>query len=114
MAATYTANLLIYTGTDFTQSFILEDSQSNSLKDLTGYNGCAQMKRYESSLKTGDFTVTYANDRTSGKVTVSMGASDTAALKAGKYFYDLLLNSPAGTTSRAVEGTVLVKKAVTR
>ena len=114
MSATYTANLLIYTGTDFTQSFVLEDSQSNSLKDLTGYNGCAQMKRYESSLKTGDFTVTFANDRTSGKVTVSMGASDTAALKAGKYFYDLLLNSPTGTTSRAVEGTVLVKRSVTR
>ena len=114
MAVTYTANLLIYTGTDFTQSFVLEDSQSNSLKDLTGYNGCAQMKRYESSLKTGDFTVTFANDRTSGKVTVSMGASDTAALKAGKYFYDLLLNSPTGTTSRAVEGTVLVKRSVTR
>lgn len=114
MSATYTANLVIYTGTDFTQSFILEDSQSNSLKDLTGYNGCAQMKRYESSLKTADLSVGFANDRTSGKVTVSMGASDTAALKAGKYFYDLLLNSPAGTTSRAVEGTVLVKKAVTR
>jgi len=45
---------------------------------------------------------------------VSMGASDTAALKAGKYFYDLLLNSPTGTTSRAVEGTVLVKRSVTR
>ena len=86
MSATYTANLVIYTGTDFTQSFILEDSQSNSLKDLTGYNGCAQMKRYESSLKTADFSVGFANDRTSGKVTVSMGASDTAALKAGKYF----------------------------
>ena len=114
MSATYTANLVIYTGTDFTQSFILEDSQSNSLKDLTGYNGCAQMKRYESSLKTADFSVGFANDRTSGKVTVSIGASDTAALKAGKYFYDLLLNSPTGTTSRAVEGTILVKRSVTR
>ena len=114
MSATYTANLVIYTGTDFTQSFILEDSQSNSLKDLTGYNGCAQMKRYESSVKTADFTIGFANDRTTGKVTVSMGASDTAALKAGKYFYDLLLNSPTGTTSRAVEGTVLVKRSVTR
>ena len=114
MAVTYTANLLIYTGTDFTQSFVLEDSQSNSLKDLTGYNGCAQMKRYESSLKTGDFTVTFANDRSTGKVTISMNSTDTANLKAGKYFYDILLNSPTGTTSRAVEGTVLVKKAVTR
>ena len=114
MSATYTANIIIYTGTDFTQSFILEDSKSNSLMDLTGYSSCAQMKKYESSLKTGDFTVTFANDRSTGKVTISMNSTDTANLKAGKYFYDILLNSPAGTTSRAVEGTVLVKKAVTR
>tara|TARA_B100000900_G_C20497616_1_gene682328 strand:+ start:705 stop:1049 length:345 start_codon:yes stop_codon:yes gene_type:complete len=114
MSATYITNLIIYTGTDFKQSFILEESQSSSLKDLTGYSGCAQMKRYESSLKTADFSVGFANDRSTGKVTVSMGASDTAALKAGKYFYDLLLNSPTGTTSRAVEGIVLVKKSVTR
>ena len=95
-------------------TFVLEDAKSNSLMNLTGYTACAQMKRYESSLKTGDFTVTFANDRTTGKVTVSMGATHTVNLKAGKYFYDLLLNSPTGTTSRAVEGTVLVKKAVTR
>ena len=114
MADTYVNNLIIYTGTDFMTTFILEDAKSNSLKDLTGYNGCAQMKRYETSVKTADFTIGFANDRTTGKVTVSMGASDTAALKAGKYFYDLLLNSPTGTTSRAVEGTVLVKRSVTR
>ena len=64
MAVTYVSNLVIYTGTDFEQTFVLEDSQSNSIKDLTGYNACAQMKRYESSLKTADFTVSFSNDRT--------------------------------------------------
>ena len=114
MAVTYVSNLVIYTGTDFDQTFVLEDAQSNSLKDLTGYSGCAQMKRYESSLKTADFLVSFANDRKSGKITLSLLAADTTNLKPGKYFYDLILNSPTGTVTRAVEGTVLVKKSVTR
>jgi len=114
MPVTYVSNLVIYTGTDFDQTFVLEDAQSNSVKDLTGFNACAQMKRYESSLKTADFTVAFANDRKSGRVAISLLAADTTKLKPGKYFYDLLLNSPTGTTTRAVEGTVLVKKAVTR
>ena len=114
MAVTYTVNLVIYTGTDFSQTFVLEDTQTNSSLNLTGYSGCAQMKRYESSLKTADFTVTFANDRTTGKVTLTMDDTTTATLKAGKYFYDLLLNDSKGITTRAVEGTVLVKKSVTR
>jgi len=114
MAVTYVNNLVIYTGADFDQTFVLEDAISNSIKDLTGYTGCAQMKRYESSLKTADFQVSFANDRTTGRVTLMLLAADTANLKPGKYFYDLLLNSPEGSTTRAVEGTVLVKKAVTR
>ncbi len=114
MAVTYTANLVIYTGTDFDQTFVLEDDQSNSVMNLTGYNGCAQLKRYESSSKAADFTVTFSNDRTTGRVTVSLGSTTSAALKPGKYFYDLLLNSPTGTTTRVVEGTALVKKSVTR
>lgn len=114
MAVTYVTNLVLYTGADFDQTFVLEDAQSNSIKDLTGFNGCAQMKRYESSLKTADFTISFANDRASGRVTLSLLAADTANLKPGKYFYDLILNSPTGSTTRAVEGTVLVKKSVTR
>ena len=114
MAVSYTSNITIYTGTDFAQTFVLEDSQSNSVKDLTGYNSCAQMKRYESSLKTADFTVAFANDRTTGRITISLNSTETSALKAGKYFYDILLNSPEGLTERVVEGTVLVKKSITR
>ena len=114
MAVTYVTNLVLYTGADFDQTFVLEDAQSNSIKDLTRFNGCAQMKRYESSLKTADFIVSFANDRATGRVTLSLLAADSTNLKPGKYFYDLILNSPTGSTTRAVEGTVLVKKSVTR
>ena len=42
-----------------------------------------------------------------------MASNLTKDLKAGKYFYDLLLNN--GTTvERVIEGEVLVKRTVTR
>jgi hypothetical protein len=42
-----------------------------------------------------------------------MSSNLTNNLKAGKYFYDLLLNN--GTTvERVIEGEVLVKRTVTR
>ena len=114
MAITYTSNLVIYTGTDFYQTFALEDDQSNSALDLTGYSGCAQLKRYESSSKAAYFTVSFANERDTGRVTISIGSTQSSSIKPGKYFYDLLLNSPTGTTTRVIEGTALVKKSVTR
>ena len=110
----FTANIIIYTGTDFAQTFVLEDSASNSIKDLTGYVGCSQIKRYESSNKSADFTVSFANDRSTGRISIEMLSSVTETLKAGKYFYDLIISSPNGVTERVIEGTAIVKKAVTR
>ena len=114
MTITYTSNLVIYTGTDFEQTFVLEDDLTDLPLNLTGYSGCAQLKRYESSSKTSDFVITFPNDRTTGRVIVSIAATVSSTIKPGKYFYDILLNSPTGTITRVVEGTVLVKKSVTR
>jgi len=111
---TFIADIAIYTGTDFTQTFVLEDIQSNSLKDLTGYSGCSSMRRYQSSSVAASFTVDFSNNRTDGKVTLSMLASTTLSLKTGKYFYDLVLQDNSGSKTRVIEGTVTVKKAITR
>jgi len=110
----FTANIIIYTGTDFAQTFVLEDTATNSVKDLTGYVGCSQIKRYETSNKSADFSVGFANDRTTGRISIEMLSGVTETLKAGKYFYDLIISSPNGVTERVVEGTAIVKKAVTR
>ena len=114
MAEVFVNDIVLHTGTDFTVTFVLEDSASNSLKDLSNHNACAQLRRYETSNKTKDFSVNFAADRTSGRVTVSMGSTDTSELKAGKYFYDVVLQDPEGLKERVVEGTVLVKKSITR
>jgi len=110
----YVSNIVIHTGTDFEQSFLLEDSQTNSSLNLTGYEGCAQLKRYESSSKSADFTIEFGSDRTTGRVKLLLSAAISSTIKPGKYFYDLLLKKPNGTTTRVVEGTALVKKTITR
>ena len=111
---TYTTNLIIYTGTDFNQTFILEDSDSNSLKNLSGYTGYAKFKKYETSKTSYSFSITFFGDRSNGKIMLSTSASSTSTLKPGKYFYDVVLTDSQGINNRVVEGEVIVKKSVTR
>ena len=110
--AVFSTNLTIHTGTDFEQTFLLEDGNSNSALNLTGYTGCARMKRYQSSSVAAAFSVAFTS-LSGGKVRISMGAGTTTNLKAGKYFYDLVLNS-GSKVERVIEGEVLVKRSVTR
>ena len=72
------------------------------------------MRRYHSSSVAGTFNIDFATDRRSGRVTIQMTRGTTANLKAGKYFYDLVLKDSSNEKIRPVEGTVTVKKAITR
>lgn len=111
---TFIVDLVIYAGTDFTQTFVLEDTSSNSLKDLTGYNACCSMRRYPTSSVAASFNINFASDRESGRVAIEMNRTTTATLKAGKYFYDFVLKPSIGLISRPIEGTVTVKRPITR
>jgi hypothetical protein len=51
---------------------------------------------------------------TAGTVTLTISATDTAALTPGKYVYDLELVSGGGIVSRIIEGNFVVKAEVTR
>ena len=110
--AVFSNNLTIHTGTDFEQTFLLEDNRTNAALDLTGYSGCAKIKKYQSSTTAASFALAFTN-RLGGKVRISMAANTTINLKAGKYFYDVLLNS-GSNVERVIEWEVLVKRAVTR
>ena len=109
---TFLNNLVVYTGTDFEQTFVLEDELANSALNLNNYTGAANIRKYEGSKIAGTFLVTFTN-RSLGKVRVSLGSTQTSVLKEGKYFYDLLLNSGTKVT-RVIEGNVVVKKSVTQ
>ena len=110
--AVFSTNLVIYKHTDFEQTFLLEDSQSNSAKDLTGFSGTCKMQRTLNLGSLTGFTVTFVN-RLNGKVRISLTNTQTANIEDGKYFYELMLTDPNNVTERVIEGIVIVKHPVT-
>ena len=108
----FSTNLLIYKHTDFEQTFILEDSQSNSAKDLTDFTGTCKMQRTLNLGSLTEFNLAFTN-RALGKVRISLSSSQTANIEDGKYFYELMLTDPNGVVERVIEGVVIVKHPVT-
>lgn len=110
--AVYTTNLILYTGTDFEQSFILANEDDEDLLNLSQYTGFCKMKKHGTSSSHTPFAVSFTNP-TGGTVKVSMGSTLTSTLSPGRYYYDLVLNKN-GENVRVVEGEVFVKKSITR
>ena len=110
----FITNLVIYTGTDFAQTFVLEDYRSNTTMDLTGYTGRGHIKKYASESYAAEFSFYLALDPKTGRFSIEMLSAATSKLKPGSYLYDVILKDPSGGVTRAVEGTALVKKSVTK
>ena len=105
--AVFSTNLIIYKHTDFEQTFVLEDGQSNSAKDLTGFTGTCKMQRTLNLGSLTSFTLAFTN-RLLGKVRISLTSTQTANIADGKYFYELMLTDPNGVVERGLEGVVIV------
>ena len=113
MSAVYTSNIIINTGSTFNQTFDLESTDTNSAFDLGGYTAAAQMRKWPGSTTATSFTASIPSPKTQGKVILSMSATDTGSLAAGRYVYDITLTA-GDTVERVVEGMVLVREGVTR
>ena len=110
--AVFSTNLVIYKFTDFEQSFVLEDSRSNSEKNLTGFSATCKMQRTLNLGSLTDFNLTFPN-RQLGKVRIGLTSTQTANIADGKYFYELMLTDPNSVVERVIEGIVIVKHPVT-
>jgi hypothetical protein len=107
----YVSNIIIDAGSDFSQTFNLENI-SNSPLNLTGYTGSCLMKKHPASLRTtASFAVSFP-DRMAGQVKLSLGSTITSTLKPGRYCYDILLDD-GSTKSRIVEGSAIVTAGIT-
>ena len=110
--AVFSTNLIIYKHTDFEQTFVLEDSQTNSFKDLTDFTGTCKMQRTLNLGSLTSFTLAFTN-RVRGKIRISLTDDQTANIEEGKYFYELMLTDPNDVTERVIEGIVIVKHPIT-
>jgi hypothetical protein len=114
MAAVYVNNLVVNSGTDFSQSFTLEGSYNNSPLNLTGYTVAAQMRKWSGSSTAITFTTSIEFPSTEGKILISLSSEETLTIKPGRYVYDIIITDSFEVKTRVVEGMVLVREGVTR
>jgi len=107
-------NLVIDQGTTFTLTITVTDSNSNVL-DLTNYTLRGQMRRSYGASSYVAFTTSKGNDPTDGELTISLTATQTSALKSGRYVYDVEIeNTSDDSVTRIIEGIITVTPEVTR
>ena len=108
------SNLTIDQGASFKAEIDVKDADGDAL-DLTGFTGAGQMRKTYSSSTATDFQVEFKIPRSSGTLTISLSASDTNALKAGRYVYDVEITKTSDAeVTRVVEGQIDVTPGVTR
>jgi len=109
--ATY-SNLYIDKGSTFKTVVDVEKNTGNAI-NLTGYTARGQIRKSYTSTTSTDFTISI--DIANSELDVSLTATQTDALKAGRYVYDIEIedNSSPAEVTRVQEGQVIVTPRVT-
>ena len=113
MAAVYVSNLVINSGATFSQKFDLVNTTTSGPLDLNGYAVEAQIRKWAGSNTKIDFNTSIENAN-GGVVKIQLDATQTNAIKSGRYLYDILVTDTNSQKTRVVEGSVLVREGVTR
>ena len=107
------ANLTMDQGATF--STVITVYQDDNILDLAGHTAAAQIRKSYSSSTSTAFTTTIDSTTSTGKITLSLTSTQTAALEEGRYVYDLEITKTADSTvTRPIQGTVTVRPNVTR
>lgn len=107
------SNLVIDQGTTYSVTITVNDD-TGVARDLTGYTARAQMRRSYYTTSNTAFTVSVSNPA-DGEISMSLSATQTSALKAGRFVYDLeLVSANANIVERIVEGIITVYPEVTK
>jgi hypothetical protein len=107
-------NLVCDQATTFNFQFQILNDQTPW--NLTGYTGTMTVRPFVGASTTTVVASTANNrmvfDHLNGRITVTLNAATTAAITAGRYAYDLVVDS-GGTITRILEGKFIVTGAVT-
>jgi len=108
------ANLIIDQGANFSSDVTVKDANGNAF-DLTGYTTQAKLaKGYSSTRTRTSMTSVIGTDAASGVVALELTATQTAALDAERYVYDVeITQTSTGVVTRVIEGLITVRPNVT-
>lgn len=104
-------NLYVDQGTSFLQTFTLRNPDG-TLLDITGYTGRAQFRKEYTSTEAFNFVVSLGGN--TGVVTIALTPNTTSNVSAGRYVYDVEIESNTGVVTRLLEGFITLTPEVTR
>jgi hypothetical protein len=107
------AELTIDQGATFTASIDLAQDDETAINVATSTFTSQIRKSYYSSNPTANLTVSIL-DAANGKISLSLSASQTSNIRAGRYLYDVKMVSSSNTTLRLIEGIVTVTPQISR
>lgn len=107
------ANLIIDQGADFSKELTVTDDNGNVV-NLTGYTAAGQIRKHFSSNTAINFSISFNADRSTGKLTISLGRTTTGNTAYGRYMYDVEITDSSNNRTRLLEGIATITPEVTR
>lgn len=105
-------NIIIDQGTTYKTPFSILEIDGTA-KDITGAIVRSQMRKSPRSATAINFTA-IIEDAVNGKVSMSLTANETSAIKPGRYVYDYEIEFLDGTVERVLEGQVTITPEITK
>jgi hypothetical protein len=106
------SNLYVDAGATYSNIITVTASNGQAL-DLTGYTVASQMRKSYSSSTVYAFTAS-VYDAANGKIRLQLTSTQSEAIPAGRWLYDVEITSSSGTKTRVVEGIVTVNPQITQ
>src|SRR5210317_2401271 len=107
------SNIVIDQGADYSASIDVTDSDGDTI-DLSGYTAAGQIRKTYSSSTAVNFTVSIASPASAGILNIGLSNTQTNAMKAGRYVYDVEITNSGGVKTRVLEGQVEITPGVTQ
>lgn len=100
-------------GTDFSYQLDLSNDDGTALNVANYVFSSSIRKSYYSQSVAANLTVTILS-AANGNVRLSMNASTTSKIKAGRYLYDVKMTDNSSASFRVIEGVITVYPQITK
>ena len=107
-------NQVIDQGSTYSKLITVYANNGIDVENLTGWTPTAYVRKNYTSTAKVTILATAQEPQTDGKIVMSLTAAQTAALKSGRYVYDLQITAADTTVIRVIEGIITIKPEVTR
>ena len=100
--------------TTFNNVINLNDDLTSTYLNITNYTFTGQLRRSFYSISPSANITCTITDAANGELTMSMTPAQTAAIKAGRYLFDIKSKDTSNVVSRIIEGIITVTPQITR